>query len=193
MRRLCLLAVLCLLGPAAHAQTAWGLPQLMRSLAQIRTASAQFSERETSPILSAPLISTGTLTYVAPSYLNKATTAPRQENFTLDHGQVTLTSGGATHVFALTQDSRIAGLVEGISGTLSGDLPGLQRIYHLTLTGSPVSWQLQLVPKDASLARFIRIMVITGSENRIAAIDTASADGSDSRMSIAAPQATDAP
>jgi hypothetical protein len=186
MRRLWL-AVFLLIAVPAHAQTAWGLPQLMQSLAQIRSASAQFSERETSPILSAPLISTGTLTYIAPAYLRKETTAPAPQNFTLDHGQVTLTTGGATHVFALNQDPRIAGLVEGISGTLSGDLPGLQRIYTLTLTGSPAAWQLQLLPKAPSLARFIRAIVITGAKNRIASIDTTSADGSDSRMSIDAP------
>src|ERR1700734_2895775 len=87
--------VLCLFTNAApaEAQPVWGLLALMQSLAQVRTASARFTERETAPILSAPLISTGTLIYVAPNYLRKTTLTPVPEIFTLDHGKVTLAGG----------------------------------------------------------------------------------------------------
>ena len=88
----------------------------------------------------------------------------------------------------------VLGLVSRIgifnNGSFAGDLPGLRRYYDLTLTGSAAAWQLRLRPRDPALARFIRVIVITGANSRIAAIDTASADGSDSRMSIAP---TDAP
>ncbi|WP_297492741.1 LolA-related protein [Acidocella sp.] len=187
------LALGLFLATPAYAQQAWGLPQLMQALARLPAASATFSEQETSPVLSAPLTSTGSLTYVAPGYLHKVTISPAPEDFVLDHGQITLTSGGTTHVFTLNQDPRIAGLVEGISFTLSGDLPGLQNLYTLSLTGTAATWRLHLVPKDAALARFIRFMVITGTQNHVTSIDTASGDGSETRMSIAAVQPSDAP
>src|ERR1700735_1367080 len=73
-----LVVVLCLFANAApaEAQPVWGLMPLMQSLAQVRTASARFTERQTAPILSAPLISTGTLIYAAPNYLGKRPSTP---------------------------------------------------------------------------------------------------------------------
>jgi hypothetical protein len=177
------------------AQPVWGLVPLMQSLAQVRTASARFTERQTAPVLNAPLISTGTLTYVAPDYLRKATLTPVPEVFTLEHGEVTLTGGAfqGTHVFALSQDPRIAGLVEGIAATLDGDLPALEHFYTVGLTGVQADWQLHLLPKDPSLARFLRAITISGSQGRIATIDTQSSDGGDSIMSIEPGSVNDAP
>ncbi len=172
------------LGPARSAQPAWGLPQLMRSLASVRTASAHFTECETAPVLSAPLMSIGTLTYRAPDYLSKVTTAPNAQRFVLEHNRVTLTANGQVHVFALSQDPRIAGLVEGIQGTLAGDLPSLQQFYTVSLTGNAAAWQLRLLPKDRSLRRIVRGLIIRGSGSQITTIDTVSNDGGDSLMRI---------
>jgi len=193
LRRLVL--VLCLLfacAPAAHAED-WGLAALMQSLSQTRSASAGFTERQTSPVLSAPLISTGTLTYTAPFYLRKTTISPTPEDFVLDHDKITLTSSqaGGTRVFTANQDPRIAGLVEGIRGTLAGDLPALETFFNVSLSGNVTNWQLQLLPKTAALARFLRSITINGHQNDIDIIDTAGADGGDSRMSIR--PITDAP
>jgi hypothetical protein len=177
------------------AQPVWGLVPLMHALAQVRTASARFTERQTAPVLNAPLISTGTLTYVAPDYLRKATLTPVPEVFTLEHGEVTLTGGASqgTHVFVLAQDPRIAGLVEGIRATLAGDLPALEHFYTVSLTGVQADWQLHLLPKDPSLARFLRAITVSGSQGRIATIDTQSSDGGDSIMSIQPGGVNDAP
>ena len=60
-------------GAAALAQPAWGLGALMQSLAQIRSASASFTESKTLPMLNAPLLASGTLDYVAPDYIRKTT------------------------------------------------------------------------------------------------------------------------
>ena len=179
----------------AKAQPVWGLVPLMHALAQVCTASARFTERQTAPVLSTPLISTGTLTYAAPNYLRKATLTPAPEIFTLDHAEVTLTGGASqgTHVFALTRDPRIAGLVEGIRATLAGDLPALEHFYTVSLTGTEAGWQLHLLPKDPSLARFLRAITISGSQGRIATIDTQSSDGGDSTMSIQPGDVNDAP
>jgi hypothetical protein len=189
--------LLCLLAPAsfAHAQTVWGLQQLMQSLAQNRAATANFTERETSPVLSAPLISTGTLTYVAPDYVRKVTISPVPEVFILDHGQIMLSGSttGGPHVFSLNQDPRIGGLVEGIRATLAGDLPGLEQYYAVTLSGNAADWQLHLLPNNPGLQRFLRAITISGAGASINTIDTVSTDGSDSRMSISAATVQNAP
>ena len=85
----CLLA--CFLASPAFGQTGWGLPQLMAGLAQVKSASARFTEMKTMAVLSAPLAATGTLDYAAPDWMEKTTLTPVPERFTLDGGQITIT------------------------------------------------------------------------------------------------------
>jgi hypothetical protein len=182
------LVLICLSGSLhfALAQSAnWGLPQLMQSLAQVHSASASFAERQTVAMLNAPLMSAGTLSYVAPDYVRKVTTSPAAQDFVLDHGVVTLTGlDHQTHRFSVNEAPQIGGLVEGIRATLAGDLPALERVYDVRLTGNAANWQLFLQPKDPSVTRFVKWIVIQGSQSQIHAVDTASADGGHSEMGI---------
>ena len=164
----------------------WGLPQLMQMLAHVRSASARFTETKTMSMLSSPLVASGTLNYVAPDHVEKITLAPVREQFLLDHNRVTIAGGPGeqTHVFALTADPRIAGLVEGIRATLAGDLNALDRFYQVRLAGDAGNWQLLLQPRDPDLAHFIQSIRIQGSQGRIEAIYTATANGDHSEMTI---------
>ncbi len=163
----------------------WGLPQLMAGLAQVKSASARFTERKTIAMLNAPLMATGTLDYRAPDWMRKSTTSPMPESFVLNGQQVTMTEDGQTHVFALGADPLIGGLTEGILATLAGDLPALNRVYTVQFSGGPADWQLVLRPRAAGLTRFVAWICIRGRENRVDAIDTASANGDHSEMSVA--------
>jgi hypothetical protein len=192
--RFCSPLLICLCGCLhfANAQTAeqnWGLPQLMQSLAQVQFSSARFAERQTVPMLTTPLLSAGTLSYVAPDYIRKTTTSPAHQDFLLEHGVVTLTGPDQqTQRFSVSQAPQIGGLVEGIRATLAGDLPALQRIYTVRLTGNAAGWELFLQPKDPSISRFVQWIIIQGSQNRIDAVDTASSNGGHSEMGITAVQ-----
>jgi outer membrane lipoprotein-sorting protein len=167
----------------AHAQV-WGLPDLMRGLAQVKSASAQFTERQTMAMLDAPLVTAGTLSYVAPDWMRKVTFSP-PEQFVLDGARVTMTGAdGQVHVFSLNEDPRIGGLTEGILATLAGNLPALERVYRVQFSGSPASWTLLLRPRDPQLSRFIAWIRITGSQNRITAIGTRSGNGDGSEMRV---------
>jgi hypothetical protein len=172
----------------ATAQSApgWGLEPLMHDLAQTQSASAHFTERKTIHLLTAPLLASGTLTYAAPDYLRKTTISPVPEDFVLDHGKITITGGpdNQTHHFAVGDDPRIGGLVEGIRATLAGDLPTLERFYTVQLSGTTTDWQLDLLPRNADLAHFIKWILIRGSQGQISTIDTASSNGDLSEMSI---------
>lgn len=186
--------VCCLLvaAPFARAQsvakreTSWGLPQLMRGLAQVRSASARFTECKTMKMLNAPLASSGMLTYLAPDRIQKITLSPIPARFVLDHDRVTISGGPdhQTHTFLLSQYPQIGGLVEGIRATLAGDLATLNRFYVVQFSGTARRWQILLQPKNAGLTHFLRWIRIEGSENRISAIDTESSDGDRSEMNV---------
>lgn len=182
---LCMGAWLAIGASGAWAAPGWGLESLMRSMAQIRSATAHFTERKTLPMLTAPLLASGSLAYMAPDYIRKTTTAPVREDFVLRRDEITLTGpGNQSHRFSLAQDPEIGGLAEGIRATLAGDLPALEQSYLVTFSGSRAGWQLVLVPKDQGLRHFISWIAIRGDGNRITGIDTASADGGRSEMRI---------
>lgn len=164
----------------------WGLPQLMRDLARVKAASAQFTERKTVHMLNAPLVTSGTLTYIAPNRMQKITVSPRPERFVLDGDQVTIAGGPDhdIHTFSLTDYPQIGGLVEGIRATLAGDLAALDHFYVVQLSGDLSNWQLLLQPKDTALTHFVKWIRIRGSRDRIIDIVTEDTDGDQSDMSI---------
>lgn len=172
--------------PAA-APAGFGLPQLMAELARVKSATASFTERRSLHLLKTPLISTGTLDYVAPDRLEKITRTPTPGRFVLDGNRVTMTTGPdhQTRSFSLDQAPEIAGLIEGIRATLAGDLPLLKRLYHVRLAGDAAHWQLTLKPGQQRLARLVTEIRIAGTGDRITTIDTQDANGDRAETSIA--------
>jgi len=168
----------------ANAST-WSLPDLMHDLAQVHAASARFTERKTIQALSAPLLVSGTLRYVAPDYVRKTTLQPVPEDFVLDHGQITMTGPDQKpQIFAVAGNPMIAGLVEGVRATLAGDLPALEQFYTVKLTGTQQNWQILLRPRDKNAAHFLSWMIIQGAEQKITAIDTQNANGDHAEMGV---------
>jgi hypothetical protein len=156
----------------------------MQSLSQVQAASASFTETKTMAMLKTPLQTSGTLRYVAPDYVRKTVTAPMRQDFVLQSGAVTLTTGSQTQQFSLSQALPLAGLVEGVRATLAGDLPTLQRYYTIEFRGGADAWQLLLRPRDAGLRHFLSWLSIRGSGNRVTEIDTGGAGGDLTRMSV---------
>jgi len=137
-------------------------------------------------VLSAPMLASGTLTYIAPNEMRKTTLSPMAEQFVLDHQNVSITGGpgGQVQRFSLSAAPQIAGLVEGIRATLAGDLPTLEKFYAVQLTGNELAWRLNLKPRNAQSASFVTSIDILGSRDRIDEIDTRSPNGDHSEMAI---------
>jgi outer membrane lipoprotein-sorting protein len=169
-----------------RAQPGWGLQPLMAELARVSSASARFSERKTMQVLNAPMVASGTLTYIAPDEMRKTTLSPVAEQFVLDHDTVSMTGGpdNQTQKFSLAVAPQIAGLVEGIRATLAGDLPTLEKFYAVQLTGTEAAWRLNLLPRNAESARFLTSIDMLGNGERIGEIDTKSPNGDHSEMTI---------
>jgi hypothetical protein len=171
--------------PAAHAPP-WGLPQLMASLQQVKSASGQFVEHKTLRVLSQPLIASGTLLYVAPDQVQKITVSPQRERLALSGDTLTIEGGpdDRTRIMSLTSYPEVAAFVEGIRATLAGDLPALERFYTVQFSGDPTSWQIDLQPREERLRKLVQWIRIRGSGDQIRAVDTEQGDGDHSEMSI---------
>jgi outer membrane lipoprotein-sorting protein len=181
--------------PALAADPPLALEPLMAALARNGPGTVRFSETKTSALLKAPIESSGTLTYAAPSKLEKRTLAPREERFAVDGETVVVEtparSGGERRRIELHlgQYPAIRAFVESIRGTLAGDLASLRRYYRVELVGAWSDWQLHLLPSDREMAELVLKVVISGAGGEVRRIEILEASGDRSVMTIAPPGA----
>lgn len=181
-----LLTVAAGVPPEPDAAAPWGLARLMLALRQVKAASGRFVERKTLHMLSEPLVASGTLTYRAPDQVQKITLQPRRERMAISGDRLTIQDGPdeQVRILSLTDNPEIGAFVEGIRATLAGDETALDRFYTLRLAGNAEDWQLLLQPKAAKLKEILSWIRISGSANRIRAVETQESDGDYSEMSV---------
>jgi len=165
---------------------AWGIEQLMQELARVKSAKARFVERKHLAILTAPLESSGTLTYIAPHRLEKHTLSPRTESLLLERDRLTLESTQPKRRRTIRlEDYPVVGVfVESIRSTLAGDLALLNRLYEVALEGDEHKWRLVLKPSDPKMQEMVREIRIGGSRNWIGSIEFLEPGGDRSVMTI---------
>ena len=176
----------CALPLQASAATDWGVEQLMQALGEVKSSKARFVERKHLGILTAPLESSGTLIYVAPSRLEKHTLAPRPESLVLEREELTIEDRerDQRRTFSLQEYPVIRAFVESIRSTLAGDLPALTRYYQLGLDGSERKWRLTLKPSEPGMREVVNEIRISGEGRWIHAIEIVETSGDRSVMTI---------
>lgn len=176
-------ALLSVGGMSARA-AAWSIDELMRSLAKTKSGSATFIETKYIAMLDRPLVSTGILTFVAPDRLEKVTVKPVAESIKVDGDTLVIKSKKQSMSLELSEYPEVAGFVDGMRGTLSGDRDGLERVYKLRLQGSSKLWTLDLMPKESRMAAAISAIRVTGNNGNVASIEITQADGDRSVMVV---------
>lgn len=171
---------------AEAADTGWDLQRLMQELGQVKVAKARFSERKYLAILTAPLESSGTLTYIAPDRLEKHTLVPRAESLVLEREQLIIESKEPPRRRSIRlQDYPAVGIfVESIRSTLAGDLELLSRLYRIALEGDERKWRLVLKPGDPKMQDLVSEIRISGSRNWIGTIEILEPGGDRSVMTV---------
>ena len=191
MRALFLL--LCLASSFARAEgessavpAAWGLPQLMQGLAQVKSSQGKFTERKYLAVLIAPLDSSGTISFQAPGHLEKHTLKPKAESLVLDQGVLTIDSKARNikRTLVLQEYPAVWAFVESIRSTLAGDLPTLQRFYKVRLKGNATKWSMLLVPLEQRTRQVMSEIVISGRGARVNNIETTEANGDHALMTV---------
>ena len=181
------LILLTLAAPAAPSPgSAWGLQDLMQSLAAVKSVEAGFRERKELAVLKEPLVTTGVLRYRAPAYLKKQTLEPEPQSYEVDEDWLTIdTLAEGRRLVNLDAYPAIRASVEAIRATLAGDLPTLERYYRARLEGRAEGWTLRLEPTSKALADFVTEVVIRGRRHQVLGVETVETGGDRSVMTIA--------
>lgn len=180
--------------PARAADPPLALAPLMAALAANGPGTVRFAETKTSALLKAPAESSGTLTYAAPSRLEKHTVVPRDERFAVDGDAVVIEStarntGDRRRIeLRLSEYPAIRAFVESIRGTLAGDLAALRRYYRVDLEGTWSDWRLHLLPSDSQMAELVQKVLIGGAGGEVRRIEILETSGDRSVMTITKPK-----
>ena len=163
----------------------WGVPQLMQTLSQVKSAQGRFVERKYMRILKAPLESSGTLNY-RPGRLEKNTLLPKAESLVLEQDKLTLENKAKNQrrVVVLQDYPLIWAFVESIRSTLAGDLATLNRFYQASVQGNAHQWQLLLVPSEFKMRTVISEIRIGGSDAWVGTVEIIETNGDHSLMTI---------
>lgn len=163
---------------------AWGLTELMSSLAQIKSNHATFTEKKYLAILDAPMSSSGELIYNSPDYLEQITRIPKQQILKADKNDLLIKRGNKQYSVRLSDHPEAAVFVDGIRDTLSGNQVQLEKHFTLQFQGGIEQWELDLVPIDTRMAKWVSRIMIRGSNHVIQSIEYQQADGDRSVMLI---------
>ncbi len=157
--------------PTAAQTVVFEIPQLMQILAQVKTRESAFTEKKILALITDPLVSSGTLRYRRPDYIDRMTMVPRQERFTYENGKITMESNGRQHQFQAKEQPALGALVESIRATLAGDEETLRRHYQLRLAGTRANWNLEMSPITPDLVSRIRTIRISGVQDELRQVD----------------------
>ena len=196
MRKLSVLLLLCgiwLAQPLSAAEpanpkpvAAWDIEQLMAALSGVAVDNKHFVEKKYLSMLNEPLILSGTLSYVAPSRLEKHILSPYDESYIVDNSTLQIDNPGKNihRSFTLQSYPAIWAFVESFRATLAGDTQTLRRFYTISLNGDRKKWELTLLPLEPSMRKAVSAIRIKGSAEHIAIMEIQENNGDRSVMSI---------
>ncbi len=165
----------------ASAQTLHLIERLKRPL----PATTRYTEVRFVEMLDAPLTLRGDLTYASANELGKRVTSPYEETTTIANGQVEIArKGKPAKRFSLKRAPALAGFLESFSATLDGDAKRLERSYVLTSEGDDKRWQLQLVPREAALAKHVKRVLVSGQDTTPLCFDVEETGGDNSVLLV---------
>jgi len=163
---------------------AFGLEDLMRTLASVKEGEASFVETRSVSGLDQPLVSSGRLSFTAPDRFERVTLKPRREALQVNGNTLTMSQGSRSRTLALDAVPEAQVMVEAVRGTLTGNQAALQKYFSTQVSGAAERWSLDLRPLDARLRGSIATIRVGGRQAEVQEIVLELADGDRSVMKI---------
>ena len=182
---LAILVALCALSGmnAAYADN-FGIARLMQLLSQAPESEMTYTEKKYSSLLVEPVVSSGTLAYRRPDTVEKNMTAPRKERFRIAGEELIMVRNGAEKRFPLSSQPLLSAFAASLRGVLAGDAALLRTHYRLALEGGEPGWQLEMIPLEEEISRYVERITVSGRSGRIEQIEVSETSGDRSVMQV---------
>ncbi|WP_127477099.1 LolA-related protein [Sulfurivermis fontis] len=173
--RISWLALLFVLPPLAAAAQ-WDAAQLLAELARTVPKRIAYSETRRMAYLDVPLGSAGVLEFRPPDLLRRSVEG-NGENYVIVGDVVRIETSDGSREIALDVHPALRAFAESLRATLAGDLPRLQRHFHVALAGDKAHWRLSLRPRDADVAVLIEDIELSGTHAHLLRVETRESGG----------------
>ncbi|MDR0716904.1 MAG: outer membrane lipoprotein carrier protein LolA [Azoarcus sp.] len=169
--------VMACLGAALPARAAGLLDEVRARLALAPVTKGEFLQTRKLAQIGKPLVSNGRFLVARDVGVIWENVAPFAQTTRLTKNEILQTHGEGTATRLSADKEPVVGVINAILfGTLSGDIEALAQRFDYSGEVTGAAWRLDFTPKDASLARFIRSLSLSGGRD-IGRVEITSAAG----------------
>jgi hypothetical protein len=160
---------------------------LLKSLAHPAPAVTPFVEVRFSKLLDQPIVVRGQLEYHEDGSLVRAVSDPFKERTEIKGETVSvLRAGKSPRKFSLKRAPELRSMLGGFSAVLGGGRGSLDQDFTLASSGEKDLWKLSLTPKSATVGKYVKDIVIQGSQSEPRCIVVNQPDAESSVMLLGA-------
>ncbi len=182
-------------GCEPHPNTAQRIPfkekhvdvdRVIENLGQSTIREQTFHETYYSQMLTTPSHKEGTLVFYPPARLEKHVRVPVEESFIINENSLLYEnpSREISQTFSLQEYPSLATLIEGLRSLFNGDQETLRLFFHVSMTGTPETWELTLSPITQSDEDGVECILLTGDQARIRTISIHETNGDRSELQL---------
>ncbi len=181
-----MLALSAMLAPAISF-AALDVDALLKSLAHPAPAVTPFTEVRYSKLLDQPIVVKGQLEYHEDGTLVRAVNDPFKERTEIQGETVSVQRAGKSpRKFSLKRAPELRSMLGGFAAVLGGGRGTLDDDFNLAATGEKDLWKLSLTPKSATVGKYVKDIVIQGSQGEPRCIVVTQPDSESSVMLVGA-------
>jgi len=172
--------------PLPPEEEAVGVSRVIENLGQSTIRERAFHETYYSGMLTTPSHKEGTLIFHPPARLEKHVQLPAKESFIADGDSLLYEnpSREISHTFSLQDYPALAALIEGLRSLFNGDEETLRQVFHVSMTGTPDNWHLNLSPKTQNEEDGVDSLRLTGDSTHLRTISIYETNGDHSTLQL---------
>ena len=163
-----------------------GVDRVIENLGQSTIHEQTFHETYYSHMLTTPSHKEGTLVFHPPARLEKHVRVPVEESFIVNENSLLYEnpSREISQTFSLQEYPSLATLIEGLRSLFNGDQETLRLFFHVSMTGTPETWELTLSPITQSDEDGVDCIRLTGEKAHIRTISIHETNGDRSELQL---------
>lgn len=165
-------------GPtASRSPTPIGLEELMGHLARSGGVRARFRETKHLSLLTAPLVTEGTLYFAPPDLLARHTTRPGNSSVVVHGDRVAFRDETGHQIVELGSSEIARHFADNLRVLLRGDLTALRSRYTVGFEARGQRWSLRLEPRARVVRRIVESIRVEGQGAELVAIERRETSG----------------